>query len=414
MTYANQSSEYITTLETDIAERDRLIDAIRGELGSTKSENSALRQEIDALKRVLLDGQSNPILPPPAPLPTVSAAASVAARNTATPSTPLVSPNTQKDLPSSPRMTGAHGAFWGGQGASPFGTMGGFTPVHTTLVPEWSITGALAGKGLITPPDSPEMDLRSTSLQENINPALNKAQQVKQQPSSPNLSNTSPFDSFTDVNPFTMKTLDMYRMHLWTRMAQQQAMQRQLPQANSQQPALNGLAANLRPHYFAASSPKAPLASSTSSNLLSGKGLASPYPSPDSMRATPQEAALASLASQTLLSKLGTAFWEAFAGQNSTGPVASSSRKGLDADKIRKVLEGKAVVKVVDIEEPVSLPLSRPFSSQNLRAVSSTSRPTSPKMTEVKDKCASPCPFTVAEILEESMRSLSISKRGSF
>lgn len=45
--------EYITTLEGDIAERDRLIDAIRTELGSTKSENNALRQEITALKKAL-------------------------------------------------------------------------------------------------------------------------------------------------------------------------------------------------------------------------------------------------------------------------------------------------------------------------------------------------------------------------
>ena len=44
-------TEYITTLEGDIADRDRLIDAIRTELGSMKSENVALRQEIDALKK---------------------------------------------------------------------------------------------------------------------------------------------------------------------------------------------------------------------------------------------------------------------------------------------------------------------------------------------------------------------------
>lgn len=69
-------AEYISTLEGDIAERDRLIDAIRGELGSTKSENLALRQEISALKKALLDGRGRidtPVLPPPAPLPAVPA-----------------------------------------------------------------------------------------------------------------------------------------------------------------------------------------------------------------------------------------------------------------------------------------------------------------------------------------------------
>ena len=61
-------TEYITTLEGDIAERDRLIDAIRTELGSTKSENAALRQEIDALKKALLTAPDAPVLPPPGPL----------------------------------------------------------------------------------------------------------------------------------------------------------------------------------------------------------------------------------------------------------------------------------------------------------------------------------------------------------
>ena len=49
--------EYISTLEMDIAERDRLLQAIRSELGSTQSENLALRQEVAALKRALLEGR---------------------------------------------------------------------------------------------------------------------------------------------------------------------------------------------------------------------------------------------------------------------------------------------------------------------------------------------------------------------
>ena len=89
-------TEYITTLEADVAERDRLIDAIRSELGSTKSENHALKQEIETLKKSLLQANPAPVLPPPAPLPAVSAAATVAARNSApspAPSSPLLAPN---------------------------------------------------------------------------------------------------------------------------------------------------------------------------------------------------------------------------------------------------------------------------------------------------------------------------------
>ena len=62
-------AEYISTLEGDIAERDRILDAIRTELRTTSDENKALRQEIDALKKALLEGRADtPMLPPPAPL----------------------------------------------------------------------------------------------------------------------------------------------------------------------------------------------------------------------------------------------------------------------------------------------------------------------------------------------------------
>jgi len=51
--------EYISTLEADISERDALISAIRSELGSSKSENVTLRQDIAALKRSLLTGRDS-------------------------------------------------------------------------------------------------------------------------------------------------------------------------------------------------------------------------------------------------------------------------------------------------------------------------------------------------------------------
>lgn len=43
-------AEYITTLESHIADRDQLISAIRSELSLTHNENNELRREIDALK----------------------------------------------------------------------------------------------------------------------------------------------------------------------------------------------------------------------------------------------------------------------------------------------------------------------------------------------------------------------------
>lgn len=189
-------SEYISTLEGDIAERDRLIDAIRGELGSTQSENLALRQEISALKKALLDGRGRidtPVLPPPAPLPTVSAALATSALKSPppTPKSPLLAPNVHKDLPTSPRLAGR--GFWGGNLGSGIG--GGITPVHTTLVPD--LSSVLSGK---------PVGRKSPALQENINPMLNgQAQPEKTMELSLPM---SAFDSFTDMNPFTMKTID--------------------------------------------------------------------------------------------------------------------------------------------------------------------------------------------------------------
>ncbi len=176
--------EYITTLEGDIAERDRLIDAIRGELGSSQSENAALRQEIGALKKALLacaDRAESPVLPPPGPIPAVAPASRVNA------SSALVTPNTQKDLPSSPRLAASPSkAFWGGSAS-----FGGITPVHTTLIPENFIHPLANVKWLAA------ARAHSPVLQENINP--NPASFV-------DLYKAGPFDTFADANALTMKT----------------------------------------------------------------------------------------------------------------------------------------------------------------------------------------------------------------
>lgn len=429
--------EYIQTLEGDIAERDKLIDAIRGELGSTKSENSALRQEVDALKKAILEGRASPMLPPPAPLSPMSPVATISplatsisanTQSNASSSNQLLKVNTGKDLPASPRLAAAGSAFWGGQ--SGFGTFGGITPVHTTLIPEYGFgMSSFVGK-----PAAPTAS-DSQRANENMNPALNhvsvpiavaaskvfatnNSNSNIRRSSSPVLStmpapatsntlgvdasnetinaynqnllmnqllgNAHGFDAFTDINPFTLKTLDSYRMQLWGRVAAQQGAQRyptpstynghssantspssSPSPSGSPNPGLHGLASNLRPHFFTT-----PTSSRSSlSSLLSGKPMgssssshasyptppASPTPSQRKVQTqTPaqqqqmQQALLASLASQTLLKKMGHAFWDAFSGSSST-----SSPKAWDAEKVRKVLEGSAVLKVVDVEPQV-------------------------------------------------------------
>lgn len=349
-----------------------------------------MKQEIEILKKSLLQANPAPVLPPPAPLPAVSAAATVAARNSApspAPSSPLLAPNPNKDLPSSPRLASTRSGFWGGgSGSNPFGAMGGFTPVHTTLVPELSLT-ALAEKGLLTPPSKP-------LLQENLNPTLNGVRKptASPQPKATDLQSTSPFDSFADINPFTMKSMDLYRMSLWSNVGTQKQLQHHQPHQTP--PHLSGLAAALLPQYFAAATTKPSTSLAGPSKVLKHPTSASTLEL--SQKATPQEAVLASLASQTLLAKLGSAFWEAFSGQ--------SPRKGVDADKVRKVLEGKAIVKVVDVDEPTS-------QSKLKRVTATTPITASPKVPQ-KSVDLKSCQTRATELLEESMRSLSISKRG--
>ena len=209
------SSEYINTLEGDIAERDRLIDHIRTELLGTKSENSALRQEIAALKKALLEGRGRPdtpILPPPAPLPSSTSSPAK------TPKSPLLAPNTHKDLPTSPRL--GRSPFWGGIS----GLGSGITPVHTTIVPEWSTI--LSGK----PPTAGGNAERRTSLQENINPTLNhmtastiagfsmglpsQKEQVPKPQEKAQLPLSNTFETFADKNMFTYKSMEEWVLSL--------------------------------------------------------------------------------------------------------------------------------------------------------------------------------------------------------
>jgi hypothetical protein len=147
------------------------------------------------------------------------------------------------------------------------------------------------------------------------------------------------------------------------------------------------------------------------SSVLSGKHTSS-YPSPPSSPKldpttpftssnelpTPQQALLASMASQTLLQQLGSAFWQAFMTQlPSNGASPNAGTPTWDAAKIRRVLEGKAVVSVVDVEPEM-----------DVRA-SPVSPPTHTLPNDVTTHESSKgCGLTT--VLEESMRALSLSK----
>lgn len=375
--------EYITTLEGDVAERDKLIELIREELGATKLENEALRREVDALKKAMLEGRVAPNLPPPAPLDAVKAATDAATKRT-TRSSKAARVNTQKDLPSSSPRTASARAFWGGSAG---GAFNGITPVHTTLVPDFAslISNFTEKQQAQVAPIAPFGFFQ----EENINPALNSSCFTNRtvsgiaQPQTPGA--PGGFDNFTDQNPFTLKNLESYRMQLWGKMAREMSPSAAFNAVNNaapMQPAAVPPAFNvpgLKPLFLDSTNAARRGASPSLSEILSGKSSAKAGPSsskPASPAPGPEHAMLAAVASQTLLGKMSSAFWDAFAGP-ATGSTPAGKKPDWDADKVRRVLEGTAVVRVVDVEAP-------------------------------KPKPADP-----AAALEESMRSLSLHKEAS-
>ena len=309
---------------------------------------------------------------------------------------------------------------------------GGYTPVHTTFVPPLALLGA--GK--------------HRREQENINPSLNAPPPPYVRVPSPPIMNPSPFapapkanaklnhpaaggvggfDAFADMNPFTLKTLDAYRMQLWGKMAAQNHLYQQQQQQREKeagQRELSGLVQQLRPSFFRdAQHPSLSGSLSGKASLSSSLSYPTPPSSPPALYKGEKDAqrdamyAAAALASQTLLGKLGSAFWDAFSGGPSpSSPLTPSTTLGAgkqwDADKVRRVLEGKAVVRVVDIEGPVVKKSGPPASPvlASAPAPTSTSKESSPRM----GGCGGGCDVVaakVSDILEESMRSLSLGKK---
>ncbi|KAJ7737681.1 hypothetical protein B0H16DRAFT_1425096 [Mycena metata] len=469
--------EYISTLEDNIAERDRLLSAIRSELGSTQSENLALRQEIATLKRTLLEGRGPaPVLPPPAALPASPSLASLSSppssstssssnSNNATSSAAgpsstlakeLAAAHTLKDVSSS----SATARFWQGTGGL---GMGGYTSVHTARIPELQLFGASPFAASVFASESTPAQAQAQQ-QENLNPLLNIAPSAKVTEvvraglglgagtGAPGANASGGGEAWGDANPFTVRSLDAYRMHLWGRMAAHA--HHNGSAANTHSPPhsppfpLSGLAGGLRPKYFASplagafyaghststsSSSSSSNSSSSSPSLaglslsgITGKGAGLEQAQRQQQREREREkerekereretAMYAALASQTLLRRLGGAFWEAFSGADSSssssskslGGAGAASGKGWDAEKVRKVLEGRAVVRVVDVEPLVTR--SAPGSPRIGASVPSPA--VVPQLPTKEEGRKGECAKAFGAALEESMRSLSLGKK---
>ncbi|KZP02802.1 hypothetical protein FIBSPDRAFT_969601 [Athelia psychrophila] len=379
------------------------------------------------------------------------------------------------------------------------GTGMGYTPVHTTFVPPLAALARKGGRELenLNPnlnagAGVPPMMERGMERERAPSPPIAEPSMFVQTPASAKASpalahahtnanagmgngGLGAFDAFADMNPFTLKTLDAYRMQLWGKMAaqghlyqqqqqfaqlhqhqqqpqsqhqqpqspqqqqqqQQQMLQQQLnatqQQQQQQQQQISGLAQAMRPAFFRDAGLAGMLAgkgaTSSSSSPSSISSSSAAYPSPpgtpklsaaaagaraerESMQ---RDAMYAALASQTLLGKLGNAFWDAFSGSSSSSSSlpgsssaspssspfsSSSSGKQWDAEKVRKVLEGKAVVRVVDVEQP----------APKAMAVASASVAAGAKADVKVATCGTDC---LTKVLEESMRGLTLAGKSA-
>ncbi|KAF8700053.1 bZIP transcription factor, partial [Rhizoctonia solani] len=213
--------EYITTLESHIADRDQLIAAIRSELSNTHNENTELRREIDALKRAIQEGRLSAAdtgLPPPRPL-TPEQTATPPTPTTAGPRRPaeLTRANTHKDVSSDNRTS-----FWGGAVGH-----GGVTSVHTTLIPE-VFPQQLSDKPRNVSPSSSG----SSSASVNMNPLMNLSPLF----SSSKLPNPNPSLQLDVMDQaFNQRTLEGFRAQLWGRMAKEAGARSVLAEQQQQQ-----------------------------------------------------------------------------------------------------------------------------------------------------------------------------------
>ncbi|CAE6464415.1 unnamed protein product [Rhizoctonia solani] len=317
--------EYITTLESHIADRDQLISAIRSELSTTHNENTELRREIDALKRAIQDGRLSAEatgLPPPRPL-TPEQTASPATPSTPAPRRPtdLARANTQKDRSSDPSGR----SFWGGAVGH-----GGVTSVHTTLIPE-VFPQQLSDKPRNVSPSSSGSSSASPSTPPNEGVNMNPLMNLSPLFGSSKLPAPA-VNAGLDImdQAFNQRTLDGFRAQLWGRMAKEAGARSVLAERR-----MEGVETTLPTSSGSQPSPLPALGSAQQSPLFSpALGSASPQQSessPHSSSSSPLSQTISSSPSLSMLHQPATlrSLFESASGRlfdaHQSPPVTSSS-----------------------------------------------------------------------------------------
>jgi hypothetical protein len=260
----------------------------------------------------------------PRPSPDIVArpaeSSTTAARNNIRAGSPLNVYNPNKDVPSSLASLGSISPtslrnMWQGAGAG-----GGYMSVHTALTPD--IT--LPSSQMANHQTSPRGQLPP---QINMNPLLNKSPMPRQSTAplgargdGQDLSDS--FDAWTDGTTFSHKSLDAYRMQLWSRMARDSSL------------AKAGVPVEMRPKFF----------KDSSICLASDAPKRAPSIEDDgAAHVNPLVPAMGQVVQQAISTRLFSAFLAAF--QNPT-------KDGVDGDKISAVFTGKAKLAVVPNDPP--------------------------------------------------------------
>ena len=232
-------------------------------------------------------GPSLPAMMPTAPVAGPSTQpAHVQPLRTATPKF-----NVRKDLPASPAILEASRGFWGGSNDALGGS--GSTICHHTFTPDLVL------------PNSPTSVFKDLP-RANINPRLNDNDHAAPLPNflqkgkPDDLQNT--FSEWSESNTFNLRSMDTYRMQIWSRLAREAAAEK------------TSVPHELRPKFYVGGS---------SSDV-------------------PSAGVLAAVTSNHITTKLVNSFWSAF----SRTPVSSGS-SSLDTDKLAAVVTGNARLKVV-------------------------------------------------------------------
>ncbi|GAA5903680.1 bZIP transcription factor [Sporobolomyces salmoneus] len=421
--FRHRRKEYITTLEEEISTRDTLISNLQDQVSTLRTDNSSLKSEVTLLKtkwQELLDKMSS--LAGSAPAPATSASTGVglgvnaskalaggagqvqvkeeeenweldSPASTASPlpststdttttrrtrsSNGIQKPNLSKDLP--PRRSNSS---W-----NPHGFGGGYQSVHTTLVPDFSsLASHLTNKASFNLPNQSFNPNLNNLTSEQLNELPSLTSHLRSTPTTSN--NTSAFQDLFSTNPFYLNhaSLESQRAGLYSRIAHNTAGVAQAKKQQSSSSSPDGqlpLPVGFRPAFFSSSSSSIPSKSTektlpASSSTTTQELLA--FQSPSSAPAPPShqdayQLKLAQMASETLLSKMTSAFFNAFSGG------APSSSSSWDNDKVKDVISGRATLQVVPVsstsekkglealeERMKGLDLSKKSSPQSTRA----------------------------------------------